>query len=64
MASMKKLLLPLVLLATAPILRAIPISIPSAAALNFGNGTLAIRMTGEAGVQYYVRTTTDLATGN
>ena len=56
-------LLPLALLA-APLLHAAPVAIPSADSVNFGNGTVAIRMTGESGVQYYIRTTSDLGAGN
>lgn len=56
-------LLPFALLSST-LLQAAPVSIPSADSLDFGNGTVAIRMTGEAGVQYYVRSTSDLGVGN
>ena len=38
-----------------------PLAINSSSPINRTNGTVRIRMTGENGVQYYVRSSTNLA---
>jgi len=48
------------LLLCAPRVISAPLSINAENALNRSNGTVRIRMTGESGVQYFVRTTSDL----
>jgi hypothetical protein len=48
----------------APRLSAAPLAIVSTNPINRTNGTIRIRMTAEAGVQYYARSTTNLAGGS
>lgn len=48
----------------APRLSAAPLSIPGPNPVNRTNGTIRIRMTAESGVQYFARSTTDLAGGS
>ena len=51
------------LVLSAPVLPAAPLALTGADPVNRADGTISIRITAESGVQYFVRSTTDLAGG-